>query len=81
MVHTCILPEICRFWVQNVKLGKIRPRHFNGLEKTKLVPKFEVSISKNEKVVQSYVFQKVWKIALLIQNAIATLYINQTFLG
>ena len=36
---TCILPEIqpaeiCKFWVQNVKLGKIWPRHFNGLEKT-----------------------------------------------
>ena len=31
---TCILPEICRFWVQNVKLGQIRPRYFNGLEKT-----------------------------------------------
>ena len=31
---TWILPEICRFWVQNVKLGKIWPPHFNGLEKT-----------------------------------------------
>ena len=28
---TCILPEI---GVQNFKLGKIRPRHFNGLKKT-----------------------------------------------
>ena len=26
-------PEICCFWVQNVKLGQIRPRHFNGLKK------------------------------------------------
>ena len=31
---TCILPEICRFGVQNVKLAKIQPRRFNGLEKT-----------------------------------------------
>ena len=31
---TRILPEICHFWVQNVKLGKNRPRHFNRLEKT-----------------------------------------------
>ena len=28
-----ILPKICQFWVQNVKLGKNRPRHFNGLKK------------------------------------------------
>ena len=25
---------ICHFWVQNVKLGKIWPHRFNGLEKT-----------------------------------------------
>ena len=30
---TCILPEICHFWVQNVNLGKNQPRHFNGLKK------------------------------------------------
>ena len=31
---TCILPEICHKGVQNVKLGQIRPPHFNGLKKT-----------------------------------------------
>ena len=62
----CILPEIYHFWVQNVKLGQIQPRQFNGLKKMRLEPKFEVSISKNEKMVQLYVFQKVWKIALSI---------------
>ena len=31
---TCILPEICSFWVQNVKLGQIRPSHFNEHKKT-----------------------------------------------
>ena len=61
----CILPEIYHFWVQNVKLGQIQPRQFNGLKKMRLEPKFEVSISKNEKMVQLYVFQKVLKIALL----------------
>ena len=45
----CILPEIYHFWVQNVKLGQIQPRQFNGLKKMRLEPKFEVSISKNEK--------------------------------
>ena len=60
----CILPEIYHFWVQNVKLGQIQPRQFNGLKKMRLEPKFEVSISKNEKMVQLYVFQKVLKIAL-----------------
>ena len=59
---TCILPEIYRFWVQKVKLGQIRPAILTGLKK--LEPKFEVSISKNEKMVQLYVFQKVLKIAL-----------------
>ena len=67
--YTCILPEICRFWVQNVKLGQIQPRHFNGLEKTKLEPKFEVTISKNKDLVQQCTFQKVWKIALSISVA------------
>ena len=64
----CILPEIYHFWVQNVKLGQIQPRQFNGLKKTRLEPKFEVSISKNEKMVQLYVFQKVLKIALSKQT-------------
>ena len=49
---TCILPEICHFWVQNVKLGKNRPCHFNGLEKTQLEPKFEVSSSKDKNLAQ-----------------------------
>ena len=61
---TCILPEICHFWVQNVKLGKNRPRHFNGLEKTQLEPKFEVSTSKNKSLAQQCNLQKVWKILL-----------------
>ena len=30
---TCILPEMCRFRIQNVKFGQIRPHHFNGLKK------------------------------------------------
>ena len=30
---TCILPEICRFWVQNVKLGQICPSILTGLKK------------------------------------------------
>ena len=54
------------FGVQNVKLGKIWPRRFNGLEKTKLEPKFEVSISKNKETGQQCSYQKVWKILLLI---------------
>ena len=41
------------------------PRRFNGLEKTKLEPKFEVSISKNKDLVTQCTFQKVWKILLL----------------
>ena len=53
-----------RFVVQNVKLGKIWPRIFNGLEKTKLEPKFEVSISKNIETGQQSSYQKIWKIAL-----------------
>ena len=53
-----------RFVVQNVKLGKIWPRRFNGLEKTKLEPKFEVSISKNIETGQQSSYQKIWKIAL-----------------
>ena len=43
------LPEICRFGIQNVKLGKIWPLRFNGLEKTKLEPKFEVSDLKKQR--------------------------------
>ena len=54
-----------RFVVQNVKLGKIWPRRFNGLKKTKLEPKFEVSISKNKDLVTQCNLQKVWKILLL----------------
>ena len=65
MVCTCILPEICRFGVQNVKLGKIGPRRFIGLEKTKLDLKFEGPISKNKDLVTQCTLQKVWKIALL----------------
>ena len=61
---TCILSEICRFRIQNVKFGQIWPRRFNGLEKTKLEPKFEVSSSKNKKYVQQSGYQKIWKIAL-----------------
>ena len=34
VIYLPCAPEICRFDVQNVKLGKIRPRYFNGLEKT-----------------------------------------------
>ena len=30
---TWILPEICRFWIQIVMLGKIWPRHFYRLKK------------------------------------------------
>ena len=70
---TCILPEICHFWVQNIKLGKNRPRHYNGLEKMQLEPKFEVSSSKNKKSVQQSVFQKIWKIALL-NNEICSIF-------
>ena len=66
--QTCILPEICHFWVQNVKLGKNRPSHFNGLEKTQLEPKFEVSSSKDKNLVQLCNLQKVWKILLLKQS-------------
>ena len=58
-------PQICCFWVQNVKLGKIWPRRYDGLEKTKLEPKFEVSISKNKETGQQSGYQKIWKIALL----------------
>ena len=51
MVHTWILPgivpKICSFWILNVILSKIWPHHFNGLQKTWLEPKFEVSNSKN----------------------------------
>ena len=54
------------FGVWNVKLGKIWPRRFNWLEKTKLEPKFKVSISKNKDFDQQCNYQKVWKIALLI---------------
>ena len=50
--------------VQNVQLGKIGPCRFNGLEKTKLEPKFEVSSSKNKKSVQQSLYQKIWKILL-----------------
>ena len=53
-----------RFVVQNVKLGKIWPCRFNGLKKTKLEPKFEVSISKNIETGQQSSYQKIWKIAL-----------------
>ena len=52
------------FWILNVQLGKIWPRRFNGLEKTKLEPKFEVSISKNIETGQQSSYQKIWKIAL-----------------
>ena len=41
--------EICRFGVQNVKLGKIWPCHFSRLKKSWLEPKFEVCSSKNKK--------------------------------
>ena len=58
------MPEIGYFWVQNVKLGKNRPRHFNGLEKTQLEPKFEVSSSKDKNLAQLRILQKVWKILL-----------------
>ena len=65
---TWILPwivhEMCRFWVQNVKLGKIWPCHFDGLEKTYLKPRFEVSISKSKKSGQLCNYQNIWKIAL-----------------
>ena len=54
-----------RFGIQNVQLGKIWPRRFNGLAKTKLEPKFEVSISKNIDLAQQCTLQKVWKILLL----------------
>ena len=53
-----------RFGIQNVQLGKIWPRRFNGLAKTKLEPKFEVSISKNIDLAQQCTLQKVWKILL-----------------
>ena len=43
-----ILPKICQFWVQNIKLGKIWPRHFHRLKKTWLEPKFEVFNSRNK---------------------------------
>ena len=59
---------ICRFWVQNVKLGQIRSRHFNGLKKTWLEPKFEISISKNKGFDQKCTYQKVWKILLWIEK-------------
>ena len=65
-VLTCILPQICRFDVQNVKLGKNRPPHFDGLEKTWLEPKFDVSNSKDKNLAQLCFLQKVWKIALLL---------------
>ena len=42
-----IVPKICSFWILNVILSKIWPHHFNGLQKTWLEPKFEVSNSKN----------------------------------
>ena len=71
---TCILPEICHFWVQNVKLGKNRPRHFNGLEKTQLEPKFEVSSSKDKNLAQLCIFQKVWKILLSYLQDICTFW-------
>ena len=51
--------EICRFGIQNVKLGKIWPRRFNGLKKMKLEPKFEVSISKNKETGQQSSYQKI----------------------
>ena len=49
-----------------MQLGKIWPRRFNGLEKTKLEPKFEVSISKNKETGQQCTYQKVWEILLLL---------------
>ena len=52
--------------VQNIKLGKIGPAHFNGLEKTQLEPKFEVSSSKNKNLAQQCNLQKIWKILLLL---------------
>ena len=64
---TCILPEICRFWVQNVKLGKKRLRNFHGLKKMLLEPKFEVIFSKNKEMGQLCNYQNIWKIALLHQ--------------
>ena len=53
------------FGIWNFKLGKIWPRRFNWLDKTKLEPKFEVSISKNKKTGQQCSYQKIWKILLL----------------
>ena len=52
------------FGVRNVKLIKIWPRGFNWLKKTKLEPKFEVSISKNKETGQQCSYQKIWKILL-----------------
>ena len=63
---TWILPEICRFWVQNVKLGKIWPHHYNRLEKTYLELKFHIPNLKNKNLVIQSGFQKIWKIALLL---------------
>ena len=62
------------FGIQNVKLGKIWPRRFNGLKKTKLEPKFEVSISKNKETGQQCSYQKIWKILLLISELLNWLF-------
>ena len=44
-----IQPEICGFWLLNIKLGKIYPHqsHRHKKKKTQLKPKFEVCSSKN----------------------------------
>ena len=60
---TWSLLEICRFWVQNVKLGKIWPHHFNRLEKIYLEPKFHLPNLKNKKSGQQSGRQKIWKIS------------------
>ena len=53
--------EICHFWVQNVKLGKIWPG-----SKTYLEPKFIHLTWKNKKSGQRSGYQKIWKILLLM---------------
>ena len=59
-----ILPEICRFWFPDVKLGQIWPCHINRLEKTKLEPKFHAPNLKTKNLVPQCNHQKVWRIAL-----------------
>ena len=64
LASTWILCEICHFWVQNVKLGKIWPCYFNGLGKIYLEPKFHIPNLKNKKSGQQSGYQKIWKILL-----------------